>query len=145
MKVLFLDIDGVLNDIQFIKDNRGQIGKICDPSMLDPYRIKKLNDILNDDIKVVLSSSCRIIHDISVVQEFLTQRGFKYKLYDSTPVLCRERHMEIKKWIESHIVEQFAILDDTMEAGVGLESHFVYIKDGLEDEHVNKAIDLLKG
>ena len=141
MKVLFLDIDGVLNSenwfayrIYCVKNNMVNIlMNFVDTddrnikhklTMLDDRAIANLNRIVEETgCKVVLSSSWRssIESENIFTQNLLKLKGFKYEFYDVTPRLwfidfSIRRGEEIKFWLdkesEKHEIESFVILDD---------------------------------
>ena len=141
MKVLFLDIDGVLNSenwfayrIYCVKNNMVNIlMNFVDTddrnikhklTMLDDRAIANLNRIIEETgCKVVLSSSWRssIESENIFTQNLLKLKGFKYEFYDVTPRLwfsdfSIRRGEEIKFWLdkesEKHEIESFVILDD---------------------------------
>lgn len=111
MKVLFLDIDGVVNCETTSQRHRGFIG-------IDPYMAFLVGKIvMYTDCKVVLSSSWRCSED--GIEEVKAQ---VCELFDTTPILGRphgagmeycERGREINVWLEEHPeVTRYAILDD---------------------------------
>ena len=110
MKVIFLDIDGVLNsDEYFDKIKNLNIQGI--QSQVDIEKIKLLKKAIDETgAKVVLSSSWRYKRNAQYLKELLLQ----YNIFtDSTPFLKNERGLEIKKWLENNpIVEDYVILDD---------------------------------
>ena len=141
MKVLFLDIDGVLNSenwfayrIYCVKNNMVNIlMNFVDTddrnikhklTMLDDRAIANLNRIIEETgCKVVLSSSWRsCVEDENTLTEYLLKlKGFKYELYDVTPRLwfndfSIRRGEEIQLWMdkesEKNEIESFVILDD---------------------------------
>lgn len=150
-KILFLDIDGVLNDIDFLmhlpKPEEGTVIKPYtanyDPAeMIDPARVARLNRIIEGaDVDVVLSSSWRIPYELERVEGFLRARGFTGFLYDKTPHIgSSSRSQEIRRWLNQLAGEfQFVILDDMEDAGVGFGYRFVRVPNGLEDTHVEAA------
>jgi len=111
MKVLFLDIDGVVNCATTTQRHRGYIG-------IDPYMAFLVGKIVLDtDCKVVLSSSWRTFHDDGV-KEIGKQVTF---VDDVTPSPWYEeenkhhstRGEEIQAWLDLHPeVEVYAIVDD---------------------------------
>ena len=141
MKVLFLDIDGVLNSenwfgyrlyciknnmfnevINFVNTNDERIKHKL--SMIDDRAIANLNRIIEETgCKVVLSSSWRscVEAENALTEYLLKLKGFKYELYDVTPRLwfndfSVRRGEEIKFWLdkesEKNEIESFVILDD---------------------------------
>lgn len=104
MKVLFLDIDGVVNcKTTFQTMEKGAI-------YLDPYMALLVGKIqLDTGCEVVLSSSWRHYPpDIEAVEQRIV------KLYDKTPSLDSGfRGDEIAAWLGEHPeVTRYAILDD---------------------------------
>ena len=141
MKVLFLDIDGVLNSenwfayrIYCVKNNMVNIlMNFVDTddrnikhklTMLDDRAIANLNRIIEETgCKVVLSSSWRssIESENIFTQNLLKLKGFKYEFYDVTPRLwfsdfSTRRGEEIQLWMDKESkkneIESFVILDD---------------------------------
>ena len=154
MKIIFLDIDGVLNSETYEASRRED----CGDGYIDLSRVKLLADIVNTTgAKIVLTSSLRIEwekdsercdKDGKYINQCLDRYGLS--IMDKTPFtsLFAERRKEILSWISNHRseVESFVILDD-MSYGWGKLSGRVVITDplsyGLEEEHVQKAVELL--
>lgn len=153
-RVLFLDVDGVLNSVLYLQqaENMNHAepnwapGMRYDPAlMIDPTLVARLNAIIEGlDVDVVLSSSWRWAFSIEQMRSFLTRRGFAGRLVDFTPSIGL-RHTEIATWLAAHPVDRFVILDDMKSAGDTMDEHMVYMPDGLEDEHVERARDILRG
>lgn len=102
MKVLFLDVDGVLNYREWFRIH----GREDYP--LDPVCIELVQRIIKETgCKIVLSSTWRN-HEGSV------QELKKYfEIIDKTPHFSSFRGDEIKAWLEKHPeVTKYAILDD---------------------------------
>ena len=156
MKVLFLDIDGVLNSenwfayrIYCVKNNMVNIlMNFIDTddrnikhklTMLDDRAIANLNRIVEEtDCKVVLSSSWRssIESENIFTQNLLKLKGFKYEFYDVTPRLwfsdfSIRRGEEIKFWLdkesEKHEIESFVILDDDSDILPEQMNNFIHV------------------
>lgn len=111
MKVLFLDIDGVVNCAKTMQRHRGFIG--IDPFMA--FLVGRLVD--RTGCKVVLSSTWRL--DEASCEEVSKQ---VCKFIDVTPRLFNgiyapmERGHEIKDWLDRHPeVTRYAILDDNSD------------------------------
>ena len=138
MKILFLDIDGVLN-------NEGTFTKSPqDYFPIEPYCAFLVGKIqLDTDCKVVLSSSWRH-HQESV--EHLHNRIIN--IYDQTPNSDSGiRGEEIKAWIENskYKVERYAILDDDSDMLPEQLPNFFKTdwKTGLTEEIARKVIEHL--
>ena len=110
MKVIFLDVDGVLNsDEYFDKIRNLDIQGI--EREVDIEKIKLLKKAIDKTgAKVVLSSSWRYTKYAQYLKELLSN----YDIYvDSTPFIEKETGLEIKKWLsDNQDVEDFVILDD---------------------------------
>lgn len=110
MKVIFLDIDGVLNsDEYFDKIRNLDIQGI--EQEVDIEKIKLLKKAINETgAKVVLSSSWRNTRNGQQLKELLSN----YEIcVDSTPFIQNKRGLEIKQWLSEHqCIEDFVILDD---------------------------------
>jgi len=129
MKVIFLDIDGVLNTVETYERVSCEFEETGVKKIeIDEFRVEYLRRIVEDTgAKIVLSSSLRgyfkRVGDCLVPKyeyyapEFL-QIFEKYglSLYDVTPVLSGiygSRQEEVKEWLLEHEeVDGFVILDD---------------------------------
>lgn len=162
MKIVFLDMDGVLNSHAYMSE-RAKIGKwdegepgfnLKDPKrwvhMIDPKGIARLNRILKEtDAKIVISSSWRHAHPHRTgrMQKILDLAGMQGgHVIDETPVMPGPRAHEISSWLAANAgAKRFVILDDGASAGEGLAKWFVHtdLSHGLQDADVNKAIHIL--
>lgn len=141
-KIIFLDIDGVLNDFKTIfatgKDFPTRDHLDC---------LKQIVDATGAEI--VLSSSWRFYKsDLNDVKNAL--RNVNLKLLDKTKELPKGRDAEIREWLSRHPeVENYVILDDhndeVIKFSTELEKHLVLTASytGLLPEHVEKAIEIL--
>lgn len=106
MKVLFLDIDGVLNNNHTLERFEGALG-------IDPAMVKSLKFILyQTKAKVVLSSTWRLYPSAKAEVERVLA---PYEVIDVTPDNngLTSRGTEIQQWLDAHPeVERYAILDD---------------------------------
>lgn len=130
MKVIFLDVDGVLNSDEYIKGTiKSNIQGI--EKHVDVEKIKLLRQaIVQTNAKVVLTSSWRLT---KMAQE-LIKLLITYGIYaDSTPYIRNERGLEIKQWLaDNQNVEDFVILDDEIfdSYDEGLMKKLVKISNG---------------
>lgn len=138
MKVIFLDIDGVLNNNRLVREG-GMYTINSDMIAI----LKKIVDVVDADI--VLSSTWRIEEDNRKrVRAALAEHGLDY--IDCTIDLNNvdrswskrvKRVEEIKEWLGRHPeVTDFAIIDDDPGAGEGLNKNFFQtsFEVGLDEE-----------
>ena len=143
MKVLFLDIDGVLNSA-FVLDEQRR-GDAIDRGMVE--RINQIVDATG--CKIVISSTWRILHPLGQLTTLLRQHGMRDVVIDKTPRLDAtyfNRGDEILIWLGSRPdVDSFIAIDDSAGEFDKIRDRLVATtwKYGLQDEHVIKAIALL--
>jgi two-component system, cell cycle response regulator DivK len=102
VKVLFLDIDGVVNNKSTKKNHQSVVN-------VEPVLVARVRRIVqNTGCKVVLSSSWRLF------QSSRDEAEKKIcKFADITPILRAPRGYEIKAWLTMHPeTDHYAILDD---------------------------------
>ena len=154
MKVIFLDIDGVLNSR--IYDRKRNWNENTD---IDETRLPVLKSIVDrTEAVIVLSSTWRTHWDKDPALcgedgEYINKTLAKYglEIYSKTPDygLCGERKDEITGWLTSakEEIESFVILDDYAFGWDELFDNFVKTNPnfglGLEEEHAGKAIKIL--
>ena len=153
MKILFLDVDGVLNN------NLTRTITFDGWCFVDDYLVKRLKRIIDaTGAKIVLSSTwrdCWNREDESKNEPFFNQLRNKLKEYgmeiwDALPMPMRpSRGTAINEWFELHKdlnIESFVILDDWYDMGI-YRDHLIQISGGigLTDEDVNEAISFLNG
>lgn len=131
MKVLFLDVDGVLNS--------RSTTNFHDLYPIDPYMAFLVGRIqLQTGCEVVLSSSWKNHPDgVQNVSKRVVQ------LLDKTPNVEGVRGNEIQAWLDKHPeVDKYAILDDDMDMLVGQAGSFfkTTFQDGLTDEIAEAVI-----
>lgn len=153
MKVIFLDVDGVLNSDEFFYNNK-------DNSYIDEKTVRLLKKAVEETgAKVVVSSSFRYTRSFGKVQEILLRNGITF---DKTPFLDNERGKEIKQWIAEHSkiseelkdgseVEDYVVLDDDIFDDFDEEilSHLIKMEEnevrgfgkGLQEKDVDKIIE----
>ena len=149
MKIIFLDIDGVMNSDVFEYQN--SIGRIT-----DPYCLEKLRDIMDSTgAEIVLTSSYRFgwsyYENASFGSGKVLHREFSnagITIYDKTPNLFSGRAEEIKSWLEDNPdAEEFVIIDDITFGWGDLDRFVVKTSPhegrGLEDIHVSMAVNIL--
>jgi hypothetical protein len=137
MKVIFLDIDGVMNNRQMIYDDgMDAIGE----EML--HRLSMI--VKATGAKIVLSSTWRILEkNRDLVTKALARHNMEY--IDVTPRLFSgHRGGEIGCWLQEHPeVERFAVLDDDPNANIGQTLFRCDFEIGLTDDIAAQAIEYL--
>jgi hypothetical protein len=158
MYIVFLDIDGVLNNGKFLTYTAEHAS--IDPwpnGHIDPEAIKHLNWLLEQsDASVVISSSWRIILKLVQIREVLNKEGFRGRIIGSTPNLshldtaekpsCRGH--EIQYWLDNYKrekIEGFVILDDDPDMAHLTDTNFVQTDwyEGLTADKAQEALKIL--
>lgn len=154
MKVIFLDIDGVLNSAQY----RAEIAnkRLTMPEIereIDRKPLSILKNIINETgARIVVTSSMRKTTQFKDFKEYVSHEGIR--IHDVTLDFGdagMHRGEEIREWIQKHEeeLEEYVILDDDTfkDFGEDLMAHLVqpsmWTTRGLEQTHANQAIKLL--
>ena len=159
MKIIFLDIDGVLN---LRMQSRDRFGSMFHPQFME--NLKTLVDATG--AKIVISSSWRF-SGLEIMQEMWQSRGLTGEVIDITPFTAVyeasedsgfldrcERGCEIREWLKSNPVESYVILDDDKDMLNEQLPYFVCTRDnwnhsdheegyGLTKECIEAAIKVL--
>lgn len=157
MKVIFLDVDGVLNSEQFVQTS--STGLPFGDNQIDPEAVERLNQIIErTGAKVVISSSWRHVWSRGEIVRMLGKRGFRHPdaVVSITPSLLSQRGDEVADWLgnqgergridpEFGGVESYVILDDSSDFNPDQREHFVQTDAdiGLTDEDARRAIFIL--
>lgn len=153
MKIIFLDIDGVLNSRQFLENRTEEIKIDHVPdfmaNMLDRRALDHLKTIVEETgSKIVISSTWRIGRKPEwFIRVFEHISDFKFPIIGTTPLLDDKiRGEEIKHWLEnSSDVERFVIVDDDSDFLEEQKQFFVQtsFKTGLTSKERDAIIELL--
>ncbi len=160
-KLIFLDIDGVLNNVETIAKSKSR--KLTE--MLEERCISHLNTIIDAceyPPFVVLSSSWRIAFGADETFHAMRERGYSGpSFYDETPAYVRprdagfegsDRAQEIYEWLDANKKRleldlwggMFVILDDANISGPHKDHHVqTSYSLGLTKTHVENAIHIL--
>jgi Swiss Army Knife RNA repair-like protein len=168
MKILFLDVDGVLNSSRFFKGRKWndhvdqfQIVKTDDveawAKMLDEEALGLLEDFLlaNGDIYIVISSSWREVHTVERIKRIFEMAGplpgrskIAERIIDRTDIGHRgmTRPELIVSWADrfSDEIDAWAALDDMPLRGLDAVHVQTTWADGLQKGHIAKLRELLK-
>lgn len=159
-KIIFLDIDGVLNSENHFLARYGLIGssqelnpKHSAGDMIDVTSVGILNYIIKKtDADIVISSSWRCHADDKKgndeLQDILKERGLIKPFIDVTPFTRdRIRGNEIQIWLDNHKdeVENYVIFDDDSDMLDSQQDNFIQTNEwyGLTAKDAFKAIEIL--
>ena len=151
MKILFLDFDGVLNGVTFVRCGE-RAGAVLDKTKL--MLLKQIVDATG--AKIVLTTSWREhwwnnLAECDGTGEAISLmfRTYGLEILDKTPKLHTAREKEIKSWLDAHPeTENFVVLDDSLLGADFLGGHFVKTSGyfgGLDETDAQKAIRILNG
>ena len=123
MKVIFVDVDGVLNSDDFIDSVKGK-------QDIDIKTVLLLKRAIEETgAKIVMDTSFRYTQSFLKVQEMLLQNGI---MFDKTPFIDNERGKEIKQYLSAHRnIEDYILLDDVVFSDFDDEllSHLIKMDD----------------
>lgn len=159
MKIVFLDIDGVINtknkrqELEFINLNLGMDWRynniFCKKSLMN------LLDIVRyADAKIVIISARRFSQlIIDAVEAQFMEYGLLDYLIDNTPIVDENfkhgvgKELEINAWLQDKDIESFVILDDFIPVFNELLPNVIEINphDGITLEVMLLAINKLNG
>ncbi len=170
-RILFLDIDGVLNSRRFYTARAAEREltdcfhmKPFSDEQLDPEAVARLERVhLATGCKFVISSAWRKIMTPGAIARDLMRAGLRTgarHVIDKTPTIFEKysRGKEICQWLREYEeraradtwhrmrIASHAIIDDDFDAGMGPNAaRFVRttFEDGMLDEHADKLIELL--
>lgn len=128
MKILFLDIDGVLNSVRTSMAFGGYPMELTHLEAFDQVAIKLLQRLCDSaGIQIVLSSAWRLHFPFKNVGQAL-----ELPIIDRTAYLGTTRGVEINDWLVRHPeVETWAIIDDDNDMLPDQQTRFVRT-DGFE-------------
>ena len=155
-KIIFLDIDGVLNsdawyqkfwDQHLEKDSKFDYD-------LDPMAIDFLNEIKNavPSVKIVITSTWRFDMDDTVSR--LEAQGLEIPVIGSTSLKVHEdsykpRGVLVKMWLDENVKGtcNYVIFDDDIDFMLDQKRNFIHTDSmkGLQMEDVYMAIAILRG
>ena len=162
-KVIFLDIDGVLNTKWWYTQMDRNTPKDKYGYAFDPRSVANLKKILDETgADIVISSSWKSL-GLSELEEMWQERGLPGKLIGITPnsvsdemllnadldhmELFSIRGMEIKEWLSKNgkRISHYAIIDDMDNMLPEQQSHFVKTDPeiGITKENANQVIAIL--
>lgn len=169
MSFLFLDIDGVMNNLQVEVDTESPITaeeqRVVDSILnnhciisekrtllalrdIDPNAVSKLNELIaHHPADVIISSTWRKFLGADNIQILLNFHGFKGHVEGSTPMKMSyvQRGLEIKWFLEGEAEQPFVILDDDPSPSEYFKDNYVQVDPivGLTQENIEQAKSIL--
>lgn len=128
MKVIFLDIDGVLNVIGQGWDEYGQL--------FHPHLEDNLREVINKtSAKIVVSSTWRM-SGLDIMKEMWEKRNLPGEVIDITPNLKRGiRGEEIEQWLQGNKnITNYCIIDDNDDILESQRNNFVLTSNNIDHE-----------
>lgn len=158
MRIIFLDIDGVLNNAEYYK-TKSLDSHHKESSHFDNDNINALNKISESTgAKIVISSAWRMLKTLEEISTLFNKVGINAEVIGSTESLhykdtyeLAPRGLEILKWIKDHHrtlkegLKNYVIIDDENDILDIQDKHFFQINDvvGLTDENADAIIAFL--
>ena len=164
MKVIFLDIDGVLNSEKYFIDNHESIKLFYKDNIynknnvellvkrqlmdIDCEKLFLLKEIIDEtDAKVVIISTWKKLFIFPQIVVKLNEIGIPVVGFTTDSVV--DRGAGIKKYIREHAISKYAILDDDIFDDYDNEilNNLVktsFFDGGLKEEHANELVKRLK-
>lgn len=155
MKVLFLDIDGVINTVGAELGFRYCLGRQEQEHMFDPACLYYLRNIVEETgCRIVISSTWRLGASLEEMKDWFECPIIKEAIIDKTPSLSSlsnpelkdrrgrvQRGEEIKLWLDAQPkVTRFAVIDDDTDMDVIKDNFFQTCSyDGLKKD-VSKSV-----
>lgn len=152
MKVIFLDIDGVLNNrqnsIYMIETGKWKKGEF---PPFDVDSVKILLEIVEETGAVICLSSAWRSMGLDRVAEKLAKQGLSIPIKNETPYISdAPRGWEIERWMAERRfageeIESYLIIDDDGDMMLDQANNFIQTNfdSGLKEEHKQKAISIL--
>lgn len=141
-KVLFLDIDGVLNSTRSVIAHQGFPHGFDKKNMakFDHVAINMVRKLCEEtDCSIVLSSSWRILHSVHECAN-----GLDLPIFDKTPGGGGNRGKQIQEWLDEHPeVTSYAIVDD--DGDMLFEQYPRFVKTNCNEGLTYKDYLALKG
>lgn len=150
MNIIFLDIDGVLNNSKYRGDS------IHDHKGWDQNCLNALEYIINNVEKLgfVLSSTWRMLYTLKEMEQMFIERiGYSPNFVGITPLNSKPdqssgiyisvtRGQEIAEWLADNDIDDYIIIDDDRDMLPNQLCHFVKTSfhSGLTMEHARRIV-----
>ena len=153
MNIIFLDIDGVLNNYLWLEDVVYRLRPDDHVRQENIVQFNRLVDVI--DYKVVITSTWRIGKSLEFFHELFRKHGIHGEVVGMTAEHGRSRFAQITDWMDLTFVDRYLVIDDddvyeelrvmpTMRR-LAID-HFIHTNKfiGLSEDDVDHAIFLAK-
>lgn len=140
-KIIFLDIDGVLNcahSTSRISENSNIVG-------IDDDKLKLLKELIDKtDSKIVLISTWKTLYNDSDQKKYMMNKFKEYniEIFDQTIDKMYDRGAGIYLYLESNKVDQYIIIDDDIFKDYDNELMNHLIKTSFSEGFIKKHLSL---
>ena len=149
-KIIFLDIDGVLNTehYQGLLQYQGKPWQDEYGAFFDPKAVKQLKRIIDaTDADIVIESSWKYL-GLDAMKELWEVRNLPGTIIDITPsLLGKNKGVEIASWLSKYAKQdiRYVIIDDEYVILDSQLPHFILTNpyEGITEEQANRAISML--
>lgn len=154
-KIIFLDIDGVLNGYDYYMSDRCTGNLNGEEGDIDPFGAERINRICRETgARIVISSDWRINwpHCIDRIERGGIEKGLivdktpEHMWLEHAPESYKSRGSEIQDWLSQHPeCTSYVIIDDRTDFLDEQKERFVHVnsKCGIDETDVKFAIDIL--
>ena len=147
MKVLFLDVDGALNNVhtQFSLPPFKEEEITKEHIGWEKFRVQNLAEIIHlTGCEIVISSTWRVFTPFEYWRRIFELYNLPDKVISKTPqTLTGPRGYEIDLWLQDNPVENYAIVDDDSDMYPHQLPHFVKV-DFEKGLTWSKSLELIK-
>lgn len=148
LKVIFLDVDGVLNSHAWFKGHGHDRGL----GHLDPEACARMQRLVErTDARIVVSSTWRLLHKLNALRSMFRARGLTGAVIGATPAHPRDvRGVEIQQWLDAarltntHPTNIVIVDDDSDMAHLApwlVKTHF---DRGFTEWELDRAVEMLE-
>lgn len=143
MRVIFLDIDGVLCTMESLKEPFLYVGAHDRHQRFDKVCVSRLNKFCKQTgAKLVISSCWRLGRTVGQLKQIFKAEGVEAEIIGKTPYIITTnykefRGAEILSWIDSHRKKygeiDYVVIDDDRNDIIDYipKDKFIYIRNGL--------------
>ena len=149
MKIVFVDIDGVLHGDKWLfetySNNWPSLERENDHKWFQKECVDRLNSITEKgNARIIIHSSWRHFRTQDELTELFKKVGITGRVLGVTEGQVRHRSIE-SCLLDNPEIEKFVVLDDLASAWNGPELIHIDAVFGLQDSHIKEALKILNG